>query len=88
MTSHQHYSGNDGFTCPFDPKDFRQLLEIMRRGFSDREDSITQPTHAEVAKLLIEEFNTKLAGEERNIFDDGQSDSPLFILGKLHDCGQ
>ena len=49
---------------------------------------IDQPSHAETVQLLVEEVNPELAGQERHVLNDGQSDPPLGVLGQLHDGGQ
>ena len=85
MVAHGHNFGNNSLTGPLHTKHLGQLLQVMSCRFTNREDSISQPTHAEVAQLLVEELHTKLAGEERNVFDNGQSNSPLLILGQLDD---
>jgi hypothetical protein len=38
--------------------------------------------------LLIEELNSQLAGEKRDIFNDGKAHAPLLILGQLNNCGK
>jgi hypothetical protein len=54
--------------------------------FTNGEDGVSQPAHAEVAKLLIEELDTKLASQKGNVLDNGKSYSPLLILSELYDC--
>lgn len=83
MRSHSHNLWNDGFVCPFNTEDFSQFLEVVCCCFTDRENRITQPAHAESRELLIEELNTQLACQERNVLDDGQSNSPLLVFCKL-----
>ena len=84
MCSHRHNLGNDGFVCPLDSKDFCKLFEIMCSSLTNREDSISQPPHAESCQLLIKKLDTKLASQKRNVFDDGQSNAPLLIFCKLN----
>jgi hypothetical protein len=50
---------------------------------TDREDGVTEPAHTEIAELLIEELNTKLAGEKGNVFNDSEAHAPLLVLGQL-----
>jgi hypothetical protein len=57
-------------------------------GFTDRENGISQPAHAQIAELLIEELNAQLTGEERDVLDNRKSYSPLLILGELYNCGK
>ena len=88
MSTHCHDLGDDGFVGPLNTKDFSQLLKVMCRSFTDRENCITQPAHAKCCQLLIKELHTKLASKERDIFDDGQSNSPLLVFCKLDDRGK
>lgn len=88
MRTHGHDLGNDGFTSPLDAKDLGQLLEVVRCGLPDRKDRVTQPAHAQSTELLVEEFDTQLTCQERDILDDSKSDSPLLVLGKLCDGGE
>lgn len=53
----------------------------MGSSLANGEDGVTQPTHAEIAQLLIEELDAKLTGEQGNIFDDSEAHAPLFVLG-------
>ena len=46
---------------------------------------IDEPLHAKSVELLIEEFDSKLAGKQRHVLDDGQPDPPLGVLCQLHD---
>lgn len=85
MLAHCHDLGDNCIVRPLDAKYFGQLLQVLSRCFTDREDSISQPAHTERAELLVEEFYTKLTCEKRNVFDNSQSDSPLLILGQLYD---
>lgn len=81
MVAHSHDLGNDRLAGPFHAKHLRQLLEIVGSGLTDREDSVAKPAHAQVAQLLVEELNTKLAGKKRDVLDDGKSYTPLLVLG-------
>lgn len=84
MATHGDDLGNDLLVRPLHAKDLGKLLEVLSAGFSDAEDSITQPRHAEGGKLLVEEFNTQLRCKEREMFNDCQSHTPLLVLGQLH----
>ena len=55
----------------------------MSGRLTDREDGVTEPAHAEIAELLIEELNAKLAGEKGNVFNDSEAHAPLLVLGQL-----
>jgi len=60
----------------------------LRGSFSDRKNGIAQPTHAEGGEFLVEEVDTKLTCKERNVFDDGQTNTPLFVFGQLNNGWQ
>lgn len=71
VVTHGHHLGNDGLAGPLWAKYLGELLEILRCCLTDGIDGIAEPAHAEIAQLLVEELNTKLAGEEGNVLDDG-----------------
>jgi hypothetical protein len=76
MLAHSHDLGDNGIVGPLDAKDLGQLLEVLGRRLTDREDGVAEPA-------LIKELHTQLRCEKRNVFDDGQSNTPLLVLGKL-----
>lgn len=88
MLSHGHHFGNDRLACPLHTKYFCELFQVLRGSFSDRENSVSQPSHAQITELLIEKFDTQLAREEGNIFDNSQTNSPLLVFGQLHNGGE
>jgi len=71
VVAHGHHLRNYCFTSPLDAKYLCELLQVVRGGLTDGENCIAQPTHAKSAQLLIEELDAKLAGEKRNVLDDG-----------------
>ena len=85
---HSHDLGNDGLIGPVNAKYFSELLEILGGCFSDGKDGVAEPAHAQGAELLVKELNAKLTCQEGDIFDDGKSNPPLFIFGKLYYCRQ
>jgi len=85
MCPHGQDLRNYGIISPFNAKDFRKFLEIVCCCIPDREHCVTQPAHAEGRQFFIKEFHSKLTRQERNVFNDGQSDSPLFVFRKLND---
>lgn len=85
MLSHGHDLGNDRPLGPVHTKHFRELSQVLSGSLTDGEDCISQPSHAQIAQLLIKEFDAELAGEQRNVFDNCKADSPLFVLGQLYD---
>lgn len=88
MLAHGDNLWHNGAASPLYTKYFSELLQVLGRGFSDRENGITQPAHAQAAKLLVKELDTKLASKEWNVFDDGKSNAPLLVFCKLDDCGE
>lgn len=84
MLAHGHDLRDDSFAGPLYAKYFSELFEVLSGCLSYREDSVTKPAHAEIAKLLIEEFHTKLARKKRNVVDNGQSHAPLLVFGQLN----
>lgn len=88
MIAHSHHLGNNGLACPLHAKDLGQLLEVVRRRLANREDGVAQPPHAQGTQLLIEELNSELAGQQGDVLDDSQANTPLFVFGQLDDCGQ
>ena len=49
---------------------------------------IDEPLHAKSVELLIEEFDSKLAGKQRHVLYDGQPDAPLVVFGQFDDGRQ
>lgn len=87
MIAHSHHLGDNSLASPLDAKDLSQLLQVMRRCLADRENGVTQPSHAQGAQLLVEELDSKLAGQQWDVLNDGQANTPLFVFGKLDNCG-
>ena len=74
--SHSHDLGDDGLAGPFDSKHLRQLLEVDSGSFPDAVYVVSQPGHAKVSKLFIEEGFSELGREEGYIFDDSLTHTP------------
>lgn len=85
VIAHSHHLGNDCFAGPLDAKDLGKFLQVTGRSLTNGEDSVAKPTHAKATQLVIKELNTELACQQRDIFDDGQANSPLLVFGKLDD---
>jgi len=85
VVTHFHHFGNNGLLRPFDSKHFCQFPQVDRRSFPNREHWVSQPTHAEVRELIVEELYAELFRQERDIFDDRLSDSPLFVFSQFDD---
>lgn len=47
MCPHCHDLWNDGFISPLDTKDFSELFKVMCCSFTNGEDRVAQPSHAE-----------------------------------------
>ena len=83
MLAHSHNLGHDGLVGPLHAEDFGELLQVLGRRFTDREDGVAQPAHAQAAELLVEELDAELRGKEGDVFDDSQTDAPLLVFGEL-----
>lgn len=88
MLTHSHNLGDNGALGPLHPKHFRQLSQVGGSCLPNGEDCVTEPSHAKIAELFIEELDAQLTAEERDIFDDGKADSPLLVLGQLNNSGE
>ena len=86
VATHSDNLGDDLFVCPLDTKDFGELLQVLCAGFSDAEDGVTKPRHAEAGEFLVEKVDTELRGEKWEMLDDCQPHTPLLVLGELDDC--
>lgn len=86
VVTHSHNLGDDSLAGPLNTENLSKLLQVVSSRFTNGEDGVSQPAHAQVAKLLIEELDTKLASQEGNVLDNGKSYSPLLILSELYDC--
>lgn len=86
--SHGENLRDDRPASPLDAEDLGQFLEVNGGGLPDREDVVSEPRHAEVAELVVEELDAELRREQGDVLDDGLSDSPLLVLGEVDDCGQ
>lgn len=84
MLPHGHDLRNDRLARPLNTENLCELLQVLCSSLSDREDRISQPSHAQVTQLLVEELDTQLASKKGNIFNDSQTDSPLLVFGQLH----
>lgn len=84
MVAHGHDFGDDSLAGPLHAKHFCQLAEVVSSCFTNGENSVTEPLHAQVAQLLVEEADAELAGQQRNVFDDGQTHAPLLVFGELN----
>jgi len=78
----------DGPLGPIDAKDVGQLFQIDRGRFSNAKHGIAQPGHAQAPELFVEKLHAELRSEQGNVLDDGLTDTPLLVLGELHDGGQ
>jgi len=88
VLSHSCNLGHNSIVGPFNTKHLCEFLQVLCAGFTDAEDSVAEPGHAQVAELLIEEGHTKLAGEQRHILNYCQTYTPLLVFSQLNDRGQ
>lgn len=80
--------GDDGSSSPVRAKDLDDGLDGSNGGLSDRKDGVSKPSHAKIAQLVIKEFASELLGKEGNVLDDGETNAPLAVEGKLDDGGE
>lgn len=57
IATHGENLGNDGHTTPLDTKDFSQFAQVDCGRFSDGENGISEPGHAKVTELIVEELD-------------------------------
>ena len=88
MLTHCHDFGYDRLIRPLNAKDFCELLQVLSRGFTNGEDGVAQPAHAQTAEFFVKKLNAELRSKERNIFDDGQADAPLLVFSELNNSGE
>jgi hypothetical protein len=88
VLTHGHHLRNNRGLGPLNTEYLSKLLEVLCSSLSDREDCVSEPAHAEIAELLIEELDSKLTCEERNIFNDSKTHTPLLILSQLDNSGK
>lgn len=88
VTSHSDDLGHNGLVGPLHSKYICQFLQVLCAGLTDAENSIAEPRHAEAGELLIEELDAELRSKERKVLNDGQSHTPLLVLGKLNNRRQ
>lgn len=88
VLSHGHHLRDNRTLRPLHSKHFGQLPQVSGCCLANGEDSIAEPSHAKITKLLIEKLNAQLASEKRDVFDDSKSDTPLLIFGQLNNSGQ
>lgn len=88
MLAHLDDLGQDRSLGPVHTENVGQLFQVDRGRLSDAKDGVSQPGHAEAPELFVKELHAELRREEGNVFDDGLTDTPLLVLGELHDGGQ
>ncbi len=64
------------------------MLILLGGGVPDHVDAVGEPGEGKVDELLVEEGDTELAREQRNVLDDRKAHAPLLVLGELHDRGE
>ena len=83
MLTHYNDFWHDLDLRPLYTEHFRQLLEVDSGSFPDAVYVVSQPGHAKVSKLFIEEGFSELGREEGDVLDDGLSDAPGLVLSQL-----
>lgn len=74
--------------APINAKELGQALEVVHGGLADGGNDITEPRHAQVGQLLVEEIDSQLLGEQGHVGDNGEADPPLTILSELNNSGK
>ena len=83
VTGHvQHLRNNCGL-CPFVAKLLDELLQVVGGGLADGEHMIEQPVSVQVIEFLVEELYAQLTGQQRHVLDNGETHTPLGVLGQL-----
>lgn len=49
---------------------------------------INEPGHAQAVKFLVKEFDAQLTSQQWHVLNDGQTHTPLWVLGQLDDSRQ
>jgi hypothetical protein len=62
VLAHSHHLRNNGIIGPLNAENLGQLLQVLGRRLTDREDGVAKPAHAQAAELLIKELYTELRG--------------------------
>lgn len=88
MLTHGHDLGDNCLVGPLNAKHLCELLQVLSRGLTDRENGVAEPAHAQAAELLVEELDAELRGKKGNVFDDGETDTPLLVFGELDNGGE
>lgn len=88
MWTHAHYFRHNGDFCPVDTKNVCQLFEIDSGSFADTVNGVSQPRHAKVSELFIEEWFPQLVGQKGDVLNNGLSNAPWFILCELNNSGE
>lgn len=83
MLTHPHHLGDDRALSPVDTKYFRQLPQILSSSLANGENCITEPAHAKLAELFVEELDSQLACKQGDVFDNRETHSPLLVFGQL-----
>lgn len=76
MLPHTHDLRDNLNLRPLDAEDVCQFLEVDGCRFAYTKDRVTQPGHAQVPELFVEERFSELCCEKGDIFDDSLSDAP------------
>jgi hypothetical protein len=56
MVAHRQHFGDDRGLGPFCTKHFGELTQVDGSGLPDRENTVAQPRHTQVAQLFVEKL--------------------------------
>lgn len=76
MVTHTNDFRNDLDSRPFDSEHLGEFLQIDRGCLTNAVHRITEPRHAQVAQLLVEEGLAELSRKKRNILNNGLAHTP------------
>lgn len=84
MLAHQYDLWNDRVFRPVHAKHFGQFLQVLSGCLANGEYGVPKPAHAKCTELFVKELYAKLTCKKGDIFDDGQTDTPLLIFRQLY----
>ena len=85
VPGHGNNLGDHRLLSPVGTKLLNQLLQVVGGSLPDSKDMVYEPGHAEAVQLLIKEVHPQLSGQKWHVLNDGQTNSPLCILGEIKD---
>ena len=75
--------GYDCFLRPLDAKRADEFFDRDRRRLSNGKHVIDEPREAQLAQFVVEHFAPELLGEKGHVFEYGEPNAPLLVLGEF-----